>query len=520
MNESRREFLKSSGCALSMVALATQMHHLGAMSALAQKVRDRHKREDLLAPSSDYKALVCLYFAGGNDGNNMVIPIHDDTTISNYTAYNNARNTQGLALARSNDGTGRPIVLPITVPRLGGLAYGMHPNLGPLTQNGTTIINDGIHGLWGQGKLAIVTNVGNLVRPLTKAQFLNPAFQKPYQLYSHSDQIAQSQTSISNTQSITGWGGRISDRMTEGNNPAGIIPMITSISGAQLFTAGQSTVAMAIGGAENDTDPATNNLRTVLTPAGFAPPLTGSNLDRYNAFQALRTQDRSSNYVAAASGITDLAMQANNALQNSQDVGQFPATSIGLQLKQVARVIKSRSSLGVNRQIFFVQIGGFDTHTNQPATHISLFTQLSQAMRAFYDEMVVQTLQNNVTLFTLSDFNRTLNPAGSGTGVGSDHAWGNHMLVMGGAVAGGNFYGSLRPDGTGNYFPTLVMGTNGPDDADNYSGGRGRWIPTTSVEQYAVRMAQWFGLAPGDEAAVFPNLVNFPGTFSQLNFLP
>ena len=212
-------------------------------------------------------------------------------------------------------------------------------------------------------------------------------------------------------------------------------------------------------------------------------------------------------------------MQANSALQVTQEVTvTFPNTGIGRQLKQVARLIKERNDLSVFRQIFYVQIGGFDTHTNQPANQSNLFIQLSQAMRAFYEEMVVQGTQNNVTLFTLSDFGRTLNPAGSGTGVGSDHAWGNHMFVMGGAVAGGDFYGSLRPDGTGTYFPSFVLG--GSDDTDSGTSPRGRWIPTTSVDQYAVRFARWFGLLPADEAAVFPNLANFPGTFSQLNFLP
>lgn len=501
MNESRREFIRNGGCALGMVALATQMQHLGAMSAMAQKAIESAEA----APPTDYKALVCLYWSGGNDGSNMVFPIHDDATISNYTAYSNARAAQGLAIPR----TGAGAALPITVPRLGGLAYGLHPNLGPVTGQP----NNGIHELWGQGKLAIVTNVGNLVQPLLKSQMNNSAFKKPYQLYSHSDQVAQSHTSISNTQAFTGWGGRMSDRMTAENNPTGLVPMITSIAGAQLFTAGQTTLPLAI--ADSNT-----TLANVLNPAGFGSPPTGSNLDRWNAFNALRTQDLSSNYIKAASHVTDLAMQANAALQVTQEVSVFPNTGIGRQLRQVARLIKERNDLNVYRQIFYVQIGGFDTHTNQPAAHNNLFTQVSQAMRAFYDEMVTQGVQNNVTVFTLSDFGRTLNPAGTGTAVGTDHGWGNHMFVMGGAVAGGDFYGSLRPDGTGNYYPSLVMGTSGADDADTGSGGRGRWIPTTSVEQYAVRLARWFGLPPADEAAVFPNLANFPGTHSQLNFLP
>ncbi len=501
MKETRRDFLKKSGgCALGMVALATQMHHLGAMSAMAQRVIDSQS-----AGGDSYKALVLLFWSGGNDGNNMVIPNHSDATVSNYDAYAAARNTQGLAIPQAQ-------LLPISVPRISNLTYGLHPSLGPQTINGTTIVNNGIHELYGLGKLAIVPNVGNLVRPLTKAQYQSSAFQKPYQLFSHSDQVNQAQTSISNTQAFTGWGGKLADRMNTANNPTGLIPMVTSIAGSQLFTAGQTTLPLAI--ADSNT-----SLANVLNPAGFGTNPTGSTLARLNAFNALRQQDLSANYIAAASHVTDLAMQANSALQTSQEVTvTLPTTSIGRQFKQVARLIKKRLDLNVNRQIFYVQIGGFDTHTSQLTGQVNLFTQFSQAMRAFYDEMVVQGVSNDVTTFTLSDFGRTLNPAGSGATVGSDHAWGNHMFVMGGSVLGGDFYGSLRPDGTGTYFPTLVQGGN--DDTDSGTAPRGRWIPTTSVDQYASTFARWFGLSPADQASVFPNLVNFPGTFSQLNFLP
>lgn len=502
MKETRRDFLKKTGgCALGMVGLATQMHHLGSMSAMAQRVFDETKD----SPDVGYKALVLLYCQGGNDGNNMIIPNHGDATISNYAAYSAARNTQGLALSQAS-------LLPVAVPRLGGLTYGFHPNLGPQTINGTTIVNAGIHELWAQGKLAAVTNVGNLVRPLTKAQYQSSSFQKPYQLFSHSDQVTQSQTSNAATRAFTGWGGRVSDKMTAIENPGGLIPMVTSISGAQLFTAGQTTLPLAIA------DSATP-LANVLNPAGFTS-IGGP--ARLTAFNALRTQDLSSNYFAAASHVTDLAMAANSALASAQDVTTlFPNSSLGRQLKQVARLIKDSAGLSVTRQIFYVQVGSFDTHTSQLIGQGGLLTTVSQAMRSFWDEMGVQGMQNNVTTFTLSDFCRTFNPAGTGGTVGSDHAWGNHMFVMGGSVLGGDFYGSLRPDGSGNYYPTLTFA--GPDDADSGTAARGRWIPTTSVDQYASVLARWYGL-PQDTAtlaAVFPNLGNFAtGTFSQLGFLP
>lgn len=495
MKETRRQFLKKSGCALGMVTLATQMEHFGLMSALAQKASEEPTNEG----GANYKAIVLIFWSGGNDGNNTVIPNHSDATISNYAAYFNERNPSSLAIPQAS-------LLPISVPRLGGLSYGLHPSFGTVTGG----LNAGIHPLWASGDLAVVTNVGTLVRPMTRAQYQNNSVPKPYQLYSHSDQVNQYQTSVSNAPVFTGWGGRISDRLTTPQNPNGLIPMITSISGAQLFTAGQTTQPMAIANAGT-------SLTNVLNPAGYNT--TAPSVARRTAFNQLRAVDLESNFVAAASHVTDLAIAANNQFATFQEVTvTFPTSGIGQQLKQVARIIKKRMDLNVNRQIFYCQIGGFDTHGDQIPGHTNLFTQYSQAVRAFYDEMVVQGVNNDVTTFTLSDFGRTFSPTGTGAVVGTDHAWGNHMFVIGGSVAGGDFYGSLRPDGTGNYYPTLVKG--GPDDTDGGTAPRGRWIPTTSVDQYANTIAKWFGLAqdPTTLEEVFPNLNNF--ATPTLNFLP
>jgi len=493
MKGSRREFLKrSGGCALGMVTLATQMQHMGLMSALAQKVQD----DSAVQGGDNYKALVLVFFSGGNDGNNLVIPNHADSTISNYSVYAAGRGPD-LAIPQAS-------LLPISVPRMGGLTYGLHPNFG------TGATNAGIHPLWADGKLAIVTNVGTLVRPTTKAQMTLSSHPKPYQLYSHSDQTFQNQTSISNTQSFTGWGGRLSDRLTGGQNPSGLIPMVTSIAGAQLFTAGQTTLPMAI----NDSN---TSLANVLNPAGFTNAANGGPA-RLTGFNSLRSIDLQSNYVAAASHVTDLAMNANAALQAPGDTTvTFPNTSIGRQLRQVARLIKKRTELNVNRQIFYCQIGGFDTHSGEPAQHVNLFNQFSQAARSFYDELGPgnQNVIDNVTLFTLSDFGRTFQASGSGTGVGTDHAWGNHMIVMGGSVLGGDFYG-MNTAVNGTPYPHLQMG--GLDDTDSGSSPRGRWIPTTSVDQYAATLARWFGLAEADMSSVFPNIANF--TTSNLGFMP
>ena len=500
MNNDRREFIKKAGCALTMTALASQMRHFGLMSAIAQSTLD-----GVAAPAvpSDYRALVCVFLAGGNDGNNMVIPNHSDTTISNYTVYSNARSTQGLAIPQAS-------LLPITVSRMGNLTYGLHPSLGPQTP-ATNIVNNGIYELWGLGKLCAVTNVGTLVAPMTKTQYTNGSVQKPYQLFSHSDQIAQYQGGRSDIASYTGWGGRISDARTASDNPSGLIPMITSIAGAQLFTAGQTTLPMAI--ADSGT-----SLSSVLQPVGFCSPTpctpTGAAGARFTAFNNLRQLDTSNNYVAAASHVTDLAMQANSALQTSLDVTTtFPNTGIGRQLKQVARLIKSRGSLTVNRQIFFVSLGGFDTHTVQIATQQSLLIQLSQAMRAFYDEMVAQSISDKVTQFTMADFCRTFSPAGTGSTVGTDHAWGNHHFVVGGGITAADFYGINTTNGTP--YPSLTF--NGPDDADTGASARGRWIPTTSIEQYAATLSRWYGLPDVSLSQVFPKIPNFSNT--NLSFM-
>lgn len=488
MKQNRREFLIKSGGALTMTALATQMRHFGLVSAMAQKADDETK--DSSVPG-DYRALVCIFLLGGNDGNNTVIPLHSDASLSNYELYSALRSPQGLAFAQN-------VPLPFAVPRMGNLTYGFHPAFG-------VGANNGLYELWGQNKMAIVTNVGTLVQPTTKAQMYDETHPKPYNMYSHSDQTAQQQSGRSDEQIFTGWGGRLSDRRTAPDNPNSLIPMITSIAGAQLFTAGQTTLPMAIAGAQIP-------LTQVLNPQGY--DATADSQAQLAAFNALRTQDLSSELVAAASHITNQAITVNASLQTSQEVTvPFPNSSIGNQLKQVARLIKKRSDLNVNRQIFFCQINGFDTHNLQLQNHTVLLAQMSQAMRAFYDEMTVQGLGDKVTQFTLSDFNRTMNPAGSGAGVGSDHAWANHHFVVGGAVTGSDFYGVNTTNGTP--YPTLNL--DGPDDADTGKGARGRWIPTASVEQFAATLARWFGLPEAQIISVFPKIVNFSN--SNLGFM-
>lgn len=465
MTQSRRDFLRKTGCALSMTALATQVEHFGLMSALAQ---------DGTGDGGDYKALVCIFLSGGNDGNNTVVPNHSDASLSNYGTYSGIRAASGLAIPQAS-------LLPITVPRMGGLTYGLHPNLIELQT------------LWNQQRLAVVTNVGTLVQPMTRTTYQNGSAIKPYQLFSHSDQVQQAQSANSRTPTSAGWGGRTAD-FTFGQNPGAQLPMITSVAGTQLFTAGQVTKPLAV-------NPAPTTLNQLLTLSGYNT--TAESLARRSAFDQLRGVDLSSNVVRAARDITQEAVTASVALNRPDPTltTVFPNTSIANQLRQVAKFLAIRNDININRQIFFCQLGGFDTHSGQAVDHVTLFTQLSQAMKAFYDETVVLGISDKVTTFTMSDFGRTMLPSGTAGAVGTDHAWANHMFVMGGSVLGGNFYGMNTSNGTP--YPTLQL--SGPDDTDN----RGRFIPTTSVDQYAATLATWYGLPAANLSTVFPFLSNF-----------
>lgn len=496
MKESRRKFIKKASCGLGMLTLATQAEHFGLMNALAQNVKTKGKTRSRAVGGTGYKAMVCVFLRGGNDGNNMIVPTHNDSNVSNYADYAAMRQPQGLALAQNS-------LLPISVPSMSNLSYGLHPSLGQISGG----LNNGIHELYGQGKMGFAINVGTLVNPITKTEYRNGSVSRPFQLFSHSDQVSQFQSGRSDTASFTGWGGRVSDRMTPGSNPNGLVPMITSIRGAQLFTAGQSTQPMAISDSRTP-------LNRVLNP----DVLDGNDpeeIARKQAFDTVRNANSGSNYVEAANEITNTALEANEALASFDEVNvEFPNNSIGRQLKQVGRVIKKQSDLSVDRQIFYVDNGGFDTHSNQLSNQNNRLEEVSQAVRSFYDEMVAQGLADDVTIFMMSDFGRTMNPAGSGGGVGSDHAWGNHLFVIGDSVNGGDFYGLDTANGTP--FPTLTV--DGPDDASfNSSNARGRWIPTSSVEQYAATLARWFGLPANQMGTVFPNLSNFTG--SDLGFM-
>ena len=418
---------------------------------------------------NDYRALVCVFLFGGVDGNNVIVPLDS----VGYGAYAKARPpSSGINLAQS-------ALLPIQ-PASTPSAFGLHPSLAEL------------QSLFAQNRLAILANVGTLTRPLVKAQYASANL--PLQLFSHSDQVAQWQSAVSNSISLTGWGGRIADKALASAG-AGQFPMVASISGTSLFGVGKSTRPLAIPasgtfGLSGYTNSAVSNARSA-------------------ALQQILGDDNSNAFVASAKDIAaqalSLSSEVNAIISNSNSsikslFSGFPNNnSIAQQLYQVAKLIEARATTGVKRQIFFVSLGGFDTHNNELAVLQTLFSQLSPALKAFHDATLQLGVADQVTAFTLSDFNRTFQPA---SGQGTDHAWGNHQLIVGGAVRGSDIYGSL---------PTLALG--GPDDTDS----RGRWIPTTSVDQYGATLARWFGVAEADLASVFPNLGRFAS--SNLGFM-
>jgi uncharacterized protein (DUF1501 family) len=448
------------------MALASSLDTFGVVHALTPQA----------AP--DYRALVCVFLNGGNDGNNTFLDLNQ------YTQYSTARNAAQLAIPQANF---------LSVAPVSGGSFGFHPNM-PEVQT-----------LFNQGKLAVLCNNGPLVEPLTRTTYQNGTGKKPLQLFSHSDQVGLYQTAIANSVSQTGWGGRLADK-TLGLNGAATFPSNVSIAGVNLYLTGVDTRQLAV--ADSNT-----SLANVLQ-LNNAPGATASEISsRLASFNEMRTFDTNFKLIKAASDIRSSSIQTDDALSTVNPVltTVFPNTSLGRQLLQVARLIKASTdpTAGINmkRQIFFVQIGGFDTHSAQLNGQGTLLQQLSQAINAFFNATVELGLQDKITLFTMSDFSRTLQPSGTGAAqVGSDHAWGNHQMIVGGAVQGHTLYGT---------YPNLTPG--GPDDTDGGSSPRGRWIPTTSIEQYAATLATWYGLSSADLTAVFPLIGHF--STANLGFL-
>ncbi len=455
-NASRREFLRNAS-ALSLAGagggFALNLATIGAAAAQT---------------AGDYRALVCVFLYGANDHNNTVVPYD----AASYGLYSNAR----FNIARSLTD-----LLPLT-PQVAltganaGRQFALPKEMAPLKT------------LWDSGKLGILANVGPLIVPTTKAQYQAASVPLPPKLFSHNDQQSVWQASAPEG-AKNGWGGRIGDLMASQNTAQ--IFTCNSIAGSAVFLAGQSTVAYqlstsgstaitGITGSLFGSNSASATLRTLITAGGdniFTQDLADT---------TQRSIDANATLSAALATAPDFPLPA-----------ELATSSLGAQLRVVARMIASRSQLGAKRQVFFVSLGGFDTHDDQLATQPGLHTQIGNALSYFYNTTVAMGIADQVTTFTGSDFGRTL----TSNGDGSDHGWGSHHFILGGAVRGQRYYGT---------FP--AMGLNNNDEV-----GSGRLLPSTSVDQYAATLARWFGVGDSNLSLVLPNIGNF--STSNLGFM-
>ncbi len=454
MSFTRREFLKSCGRGVSSAAMLTALSYAA--------------RENAYAQGQDYRALVCIFLEGGNDGWNTMVPLDQAA----YNTYASGRG--GLALSQGS-------LLPVTVPGVGN--FGFHPSL------------TGIRDLWNQGHVALVCNVGNLLEPVTAPQVLQNPNRAPSGLFDHFQQQVWSQNLVN--ENTLGWGNSLGGSLPIFNTGPLIPYLMTMVNNTPYFKGPAATITLQPG------------LQLGITglPTSGTPPV------RFTAIQQLAGINEPSLQVNAFNGRVTRAMDDSRVVGNifsSQPFQtQFPNTGLGQQLRQIAIAIAARNALGHNRrQIFYAQIGGnaFDTHGAQLTAQASLLTQVSAAMSAFYAATEELQVANQVTTFTFSEFGRTIRINGDG----SDHGWGNHYLVMGGAVQGGRFWGTYPPVQVGLTeldFPLFSV-------AGNF---RGAFVPTISIDQYGNTLARWLGLPDADASDVFVNLDRFPTRF--LGFL-
>jgi uncharacterized protein (DUF1501 family) len=436
--QSRRRFLRQAS---ALVGAAS----FGAASSGARAQ----------AAGSDYKALVCIFMLGGNDGHNTLVPL----APAAYATYKAGRGA--LSLPDPNT-----TLIPIATP--GGASYGLNGGLAAIAPQ------------WGQGKLAILANVGMLAQPTTRAQYLAGTAKLPTQLFSHSDQMVQMQAGDANGSGGTGWAGRGADAV-QALNGSSRFPASISMNGSALFCAGATVVsASLVPGFDMSAD-------------GLAAWPASAATAKSTALAEILALNGGVSVIQAANQVAQDATTLSGLLKGATGgtlATVFPGTSIGQQLQQVAKIIQMRATTGMARQVFFCSIGGFDTHSGQSWQQMDLLRDTANAMAAFYAATQEMGVANQVTAFTESEFGRSLQPSGTG----SDHGWGSHHLILGGAVQGGKLYGTM---------PSLALG--GPDDC----GNRGVLIPSTSLDQYGATLAKWFGVGPAAMGKVFPNLGKF-----------
>jgi uncharacterized protein (DUF1501 family) len=443
---SRREFLKRAS-AVSMTGVAAPWAlNLAAMGEAAA------------AGATDYKALVCVFLYGGNDYANTVVPYD----LASHTAYKNQR--AAIAIDRATLGG---TVLNPSVALPGGRQYALAPELAPLVP------------VFDAGQMAVMLNVGTLVQPTTKLQFANKSVPLPPKLFSHNDQQSVWQSSAPEG-STSGWGGRMGDLFAAGNGNATFT--CVSVAGNAVYLSGQSAVQYQVSTAGS------------VPLSALKTPLFGSQACS-DALKKLVTAPGTHLFEAEHARVMKRSIEADatltSALAGTTALRTvFPVgNSLASQLAMVARMISARTALTAKRQVFFVSIGGFDTHDGILTEHPVLMATVGQALAAFQAATVELGVANNVTTFTASDFGRTLTTDGDG----SDHGWGSMHFVLGGAVKGKAFYGAAP-----------VIANNGPDDV-----GQGRLLPSMAVDQFGATLANWFGVSSTDAVSVLPNIGNY-----------
>lgn len=484
----RREFLKNFGLCLGAGTAASFFPQLRVMeAALAQS-------------TGDYRALVCVYLGGGNDAFNWLVPV--DARFSTYQASRGI-----LALRRDPDpqNPATPYLLDLASPQTPAGAYAVHSECGAWTDpQGAT--RPGVKQLFDTGRASFVVNVGPLVRPTTKAQLSNPAHPRPPQLYSHSDQTRQWQNGSTNTNRKVGWGGLVADRLF-GSAQGGQMPILISLSGNR-YSIGDQTVPYLVS---------TGGATTVNGFSHTAASTTVEGQRRLALDQLLNAGSYAHLFQAEHARIMrrsiDLAGIVTDALATTPNAtapfNLFPVgtgntfNTLADQLRMVARMIANRATFQHGRQIFFVNLGGFDIHSAQIATQPVLTRRISQALGAFQTALEQLGVDDRVVTFTMSEFGRTLNANGASlTDAGSDHGWGSIQMVMGKSTVlnGGRIVGS---------FPDLTL--NGPD-----CFSRGQFVPTTCSDQMSAALAQWMGVSGTVLPEIFPNLPNFSPTVLPL----
>jgi len=499
---SRRDFLRQSACAsLGVTSLVNALAQMRLMTAaMAQGV-----------PGSGYKALVCLFLNGGNDSNNMLVPIGDPGDDELRADYEAGRGV--LALPRAS---AQAINIPPATKAFqrhhGGSVYplGFHPNAPELA------------ALFNNGELGVVCNVGSLAYPVpTRNDYLNATVPLPPQLFSHADQQTQWQSSVPDKAFTSGWGGRAADLLNSSYNAGtSTVSMSISLDGINSFQVGTTgqviqyvvkpggTVPLSGFGPADD--PYKNALNT---DGSYQTTDQGKRLKAFEDIMRLthanlheEEYNRIIQRARATEGLIGAAISAAATSGVDFDATFINAnTKLGDQLKMIAKLIAGRSVLGNNRQIFFCQVGGYDTHQTLLTSHANLIAELSGGLKAFRDTLVALGVFDDVVTFTASDFNRTFTPNNTDVSkAGSDHAWGGHALVMGGQVNGGDLYG---------HFPKFKIG-NATDSIDAGTNNRGRWIPDTSVDQYSAVLTKWMGAGTSEIEAIFPNLPRFDDPFA------